>query len=200
MKRLIPPILFFTVLCACSSPSTQTHSDDTEFFATNDTSSEAPIFPDDGSLDSLLRSRGYVYGPDIIESARSGNADARLILAQMYTHAICGAPANARKAYALYLGLADENIATAQAMAGYMTFLGLGCNDDPDEGLRLLALSVNQDCGLGYFFMGNIYAHNMPSTPENLQSARVCYLKASSYGIAAASQMLSQLNNGTESK
>ena len=155
---------------------------------------EKPVFVDvEGRLDSIFRSKGYVYGVDIVETASKGNADARYILAQMYAYGIAGARPDARRAYILYLGLADEGMAEAQAIAGHMLFYGLGTEADESEGVKLISKSVNQDCGLGYLFMGNFYAHNAPETEENRTSAKVCYAKAAALGIAEAEQLLEQM-------
>lgn len=160
-----------------------------------DTLNNVPLLNDyGGEMDSLWRAEGYLYGHEIEDRAAGGDAEAAYILAQMYAYGICGAEPDRRKAFQLYVSLADRGNVEAKAMAGYMMFYGLGAPEDTEQGMHLMADALNADSPLGTFFMALVYDHNTASTPANRASARILYQKASAMGIRQADSCLAQMS------
>lgn len=158
-----------------------------------DTSNSVPVFVDaDGKLDSIYSARGYCFGADIVKAAKVGNADASFILAQMYSYGIAGAKPDRRKAFKLYIGLADDGNNEAKASAGYMLMHGMGTDAEPAKGLSMMADAANAGCATAYLLMGNFYCESEP-TPENIANAKLCYAQARDLGIVEAEELLKKL-------
>lgn len=158
------------------------------------TANGVPLLADaDGAMDSLFRAKGYVFGPDIVKAAHAGDAGASYILAQMYAYGIAGAKPDRHKAFKLYVSLADNGMAEAKAMAGYMLLYGLGVEADVSHGLEMVAAAANDGCGLAYLFMGNFYAQSEP-TPQNVAVAKACYAEAEARGVVEATELLNNMS------
>lgn len=149
-----------------------------------------PLLSDtDGKMDSIFRSKGYIFGQDIIDASHDGNLDASFLLAQMYSYGIAGSVPNRRMAFQLYISLADNGVTEAKAMAGYMLLYGYGVEADASKGLDLVTEAANNGSGLAYLFMGNFYAQAEP-TPKNISLAKACYAEAQALGITEAAAIL----------
>ncbi len=186
------------ISCSNNQPSTNEQDNVSVQLPTSepDSLNSLPIFPDDGSLDSIYRAQNILYGPQIVRDAKDGNSDAQFALAQMYSYGICGANPNRKKAFRLYIELADVGDPRSQLMAGYMMFYGLGTTEDNEQGLQLMAAAANNDYWLAFLFMGNVYYNSFEKTEENLNFARGCYETAAAHGISAAQDMLDIINKG----
>lgn len=188
------------LLAACSTGGGKTGnanesaSDTIVTQAVTDSANMVAIFVDtDGRLDSIFAERGYVFGADIVKAAKSGNPDAEFILAQMYAYGVAGAKPDRRKAFQLFVNLADNGNLEAKANAGYMMLYGCGTESDPDKGLDMLMDAANNGCATAYLFMGRFYSDAEP-TPENKRNARLCFAQARDLGIAEADELLKSLN------
>lgn len=184
-------------LAACAPGASHDAGQATDFVAheaSADTANGVPLLHDaDGSMDSLFRAKGYTFGPDIVKAAHVGDAGASYILAQMYAYGIAGAKPDRQKAFKLYVSLADNGMAEAKAMAGYMLLYGLGVEADASRGLEMVADAANDGCGLAYLFMGNFYAQSEP-TPKNVAVAKACYAEAEARGVAEAAELLKRMS------
>ncbi len=161
--------------------------------AATDSTNSVPVFYDeDGRLDSIFSARGYHFGADIVRASKDGNEDASFILAQMYSYGIAGATPNRRKAYKLYVNLADNGNNEAKASAGYMLMHGMGTEAEPSKGLAMMADAANAGCATAYLLMGNFYSESEP-TPENIANAKLCYAQARDLGIVEAEVLLKKL-------
>ena len=195
-------LIFSAFLCACqyegnsNSPTPHLVADSLTLTAAVDPSDCQPLFHDDGTLDSLYRAAGYSYGPDIVNAARSGDADAKFLLAQMLSYGIAGATPNLKQAFKLYVELADNGNAQSQAIAGFMLFHGKGTDENPTEGLRLISEAANQDCPLAFLFLGEFYAsRSTPLSDEDCTNAKLFFAKAQAEGLAVPDVYSSLLNN-----
>ena len=154
----------------------------------------APLFEDsDGRMATLFAQKGYVFGADIVKAAQTGDVGARYLLAQMYSYGIGGAKPDRRNAFRLYVGLADEGLHEAQAIAGYMMVYGLGTEENFNDGMQLMAEAANQDDGLAYLFLGNFYSKNAEPSRQNLASAMLYYRNAVRLGVSSAQAELDAL-------
>lgn len=142
-----------------------------------------------GTMDSLFRAKGYVWGDDIVCAAKDGSTDAQYLLAQMYAYGIAGAAPNRREAFKLYVSLADNGVVEAQTMAGYMLLYGYGVETDEARGLEMIADAANAGSGLAYLLMGNFYSQ-VGNPAHNVQLAKACYVEAMALGVAEAEAML----------
>lgn len=182
-------------LSACSGKTGSPAPVQDTLVATVDSVNILPLLNDaDGSMDSLFRAKGYLYGPDIINASRAGDVNASYLLAQMYSYGIAGATPDRRKVFKLYISLADSGINEAKAMAGYMYLYGYGVDADPTKGLDLITEAANDGNGLAYLFMGNFYSQADPSS-RNLALAKACYIEAEALGISEATILLNNLDN-----
>lgn len=187
-------------LVSCSTDGGNAPIDNTNAYAPSeaavsdaDTSNSLPVFVDaDGKLDSIYTAHGYSFGADIVKAAKGGNADASFILAQMYSYGIAGAKPDRRKAFKLYVGLADNGNNEAKASAGYMLMHGMGTEAEPSKGLNMMADAANAGCATAYLLMGNFYCESEP-TPENIANAKLCYAQARDLGIVEADELLKKL-------
>lgn len=190
---LLPLAILATCFSSCSSGGGKTGAcvpgSDTLSVAVDSLNATPLLCDTDGKLDSIFRSKGYVYGEDIISASRGGNADASFLLAQMYSYGIAGAEPDRRKAFKLYISLADNGVTEAKAMAGYMLLYGYGVDADASKGLDLVTEAANDGNGLAYLFMGNFYAQAEP-TPKNISLAKACYAEAQALGVAEAAAIL----------
>ena len=158
-----------------------------------DSLNATPLLSDaDGRMDSLFRAKGYVFGDAILDAARDGNPDAQFLLAQMYSYGIAGATPVRRKAFKLYVALADNGLNDAKAMAGYMYLYGYGVDQDVTKGLDMVTEAANNGNGLAYLFMGNFYRQADPS-PKNIALAKTCYYEAQKLGVAEAAEILKSI-------
>lgn len=147
------------------------------------------IFDDsDGQLDSLLRAQGYTYGDDIVQRAQAGDDNAAFLLAQMYAYGVAGATPDRRRAFALYMRLADKGMPQAQAIAGYMLFHGLGTDEDVEQGMHLLANAVEANDPLGTYLLAVVYDHYTEPTSHNRAYARSLYKRAAEMGVPTNAQ------------
>lgn len=142
-----------------------------------------------GTMDSLFRAKGYVWGDDILRAAKDGSTDAQYLLAQMYAYGIAGATPNRREAFKLYVSLADNGVVEAQTMAGYMLLYGYGVEADEAHGLEMIADAANAGSGLAYLLMGNFYSQ-IGNPAHNVHLAKACYVEAKALGVAEAEAML----------
>lgn len=149
----------------------------------------ALLHDDGGTMDSLFRAKGYVWGEDIVRAAKDGSTDAQYLLAQMYAYGIAGARPNRREAFKLYISLADNGVAEAQTMAGYMFLYGYGVEADEARGLEMIAGAANAGSGLAYLLLGNFYSQ-AGSPAQNMPLAKACYAEAKALGVAEAEAML----------
>ncbi|MDY4521806.1 MAG: hypothetical protein SPE05_10670 [Bacteroidales bacterium] len=202
----VATILLALVAVGCTgSGNTQSSSEDADAAANavvlsqiqgaepEDSANAQPLFEDtDGTMDSLLRAKGYVFGNEIVKASQEGNVNAQYLLAQMYAYGICGARPNRTKAFRLYTLLADNGVAEAKAMAGYMMLYGFGTEQDARQGLQMVAQAANADCGLAYLFLGDFYSKVEPSK-KNIAYAKSCYNEAVRLGVAAAQIQLDNL-------
>ncbi len=161
--------------------------------AESDSANNLPVFIDaDGKLDSIYAARGYHFCADIVKASKEGNQDASFILAQMYSYGIAGTKPDRRKAFKLYINLADNGNNEAKASAGYMLMHGMGTEAEPSKGLSMMAEAANDGCATAYLFMGNFYSESEP-TPENIANAKLCYAQARDLGIVEADELLKKL-------
>lgn len=184
------------VLGACTTKEARTQEGGSaatlgsETVAIPDSADRVAVFVDtDGRLDSIFASRGYEFGPDIVKAAKSGDADAGFILAQMYAYGVAGAKPNRSKAFKLFLALGDNGNMEAKANAGYMLLYGCGVESDPKRGLDMLMDAANSGCATAYLFMGRFYSDAEP-TPENRRNAKLCFAQARDLGIEEAAELL----------
>lgn len=143
-------------------------------------------------MDSLFRAKGYVWGDDIVLAAKDGSTDAQYLLAQMYAYGIAGAKPNRREAFRLYISLADNGVAEAQTMAGYMLLYGYGVEADEARGLEMIADAANAGSGLAYLLMGNFYSQ-VGNPAQNMRLAKACYVEAKALGVAEAEEVLKRV-------
>lgn len=199
MKGLLCASATFALLLPACTPTGSDGGERTsalieESKASADSANSVAIFEDaDGRLDSIFSSRGFVYGSDIVKAAKSGNADAAFILAQMYAYGVAGAKPDRAKAFRLFVNLADNGNIEAKANAGYMMLYGCGVESDPAKGLDMLMEAANNDCATAYLFLGRFYADAEP-TPENKRNAKLCFAQARDLGIPEADVLLKSIN------
>lgn len=195
IAKSLTTLLLALPLAACSTSggdSTPTPSTPVKAEPADSLNATPFLADSDGRMDSLFRSKGYTFGDDILSAASDGNSDAQFLLAQMYSYGIAGATPDRRKAFKLYVSLADNGVNEAKAMAGYMLLYGYGVDQDAEKGLDMVTEAANNGSGLAYLFMGNFYRLTDP-TPKNIALAKICYSEARKLGIAEAADILNTL-------
>lgn len=158
--------------------------------AFDDSVNALPIFSDaDGAMDSIFRTQGYLFDEDILKAAGEGNVDAQFLLAQMYAYGICGAKPDRRKAFKLFMTLADNGVMPAKATAGHLLIYGVGTEQDVTAGLEMLADAANAGSALANLYLGDFYAKS-----DKVDYAKMCYAEAVKLGLPEAQHKLDELN------
>lgn len=191
LRILLPPLAAaFLLTAACGGNTNGNSSSAGPLVYEGDSANGVALLQDvGGTMDSLFRAKGYAWGDDIVRAAKEGSTDAQYLLAQMYAYGIAGARPNRREAFKLYISLADNGVAEARTMAGYMLLYGYGVEADETRGLEMIADAANAGSGLAYLLMGNFYSQ-AGNPAQNLPLAKACYVEAKALGVAEAEAML----------